>query len=280
MKLRAPLLALLAIALTSCARGAGSGAEGEDSAPPVDAAAAGESAGYALPADPVPVPEGDPRIALSAKIPGTRPSDLRQSPVPGIYELVHGGEISYLSVDGQYVFSGDLFQVTDEGDFPNLSETRRRELRRQLLAAVPREDTIIFGAADAPHEISVFTDVDCQWCQRMHSQVEQYNELGIRVRYLSYPRTGPDTESWHKAESVWCASDQRAALTAAKQGEEVDSAACEAPIARQFALGQQVGITGTPGVVLESGELIPGYLAPQRMLTAIEESSAAAAAAQ
>jgi thiol:disulfide interchange protein DsbC len=272
MKLRVALLSTLAIALAACARGA-------DSEAPAAAPAAGPAAD-AAPAATQPVPPGDPRIALAAKMPGTRPEDLRASPVPGIYELAHNGEVSYVSADGAYVFAGDLYQVTADGEFPNLSEARRREARRALLAAIPAEQMIAFGPADAPHAITVFTDVDCQWCQRMHAEIAAYNAAGIRVRYLSYPRTGPDTEAWHKAEAVWCAADRNAALTAAKQGKDVTPRSCDAPIARHYELGRQVGITGTPGVLLATGEMIPGYLPPRRMLEAIEESESSALTAQ
>jgi thiol:disulfide interchange protein DsbC len=226
-----------------------------------------------------PVPPGDPRIALSARMPGIEPGDLRETPVAGIYEIAHNGEVNYVSADGSHVFSGDLFRVTDDGEFPNLTELRRRELRQQMLAALPEQDMIIFGSARAAHTVTVFTDVDCQWCQRMHSEVSSYNKAGIRVRYLAYPRSGPDTESWYKAVAVWCAKDRQAALTTAKQGGSVPAGQCAAPVERHFALGQQVGITGTPGVVLGSGELVPGYMPPDALLQAIEDSDAAAAAA-
>lgn len=268
MKIRAALLCALAVPLAACAR---------EATPPASPAA------EAAQADPLPaapaerVPEGDPRIALSAKMPGTRPEDLRVTPVPGIYEIAHNGEVSYVSADGQYVFSGDLYKVTANGDFPNLSEARRREMRLQMLAAMPESDMIQFGAANAPHVITVFTDMDCQWCRHMHAEIADYNKQGIRVRYISYPRTGPDTESWYKAVSVWCAKDRNAALTDAKLGKPVKSAQCDAPVARQFRLGQQFGLTGTPGVVLETGELIPGYLQPKDMLQAIADSMGAAA---
>lgn len=268
MKMRAALLSTLALALAACARGADTDPAATAGAPP---------APMADPAQPAePVLPGDPRIELAAKMPGTRPEDLRASPVPGIYEVVQGAEVSYVSADGGFVFTGDLYQVTAEGEFPNLSEVRRREARRQLLAAVPAGQMIQFGPADAAHQITVFTDVDCQWCQRMHAEVEEYNRLGIRVRYLSYPRTGPDTASWEKAEAVWCASDRNAALTAAKQGQPVRSDRCETPVAGHYQLGREVGITGTPGVLFSNGEMIPGYLPPRRMLQAIEESQAAA----
>ncbi len=272
MKLRVALLSTLAVALAACARGA-------DTETPAAGTAAAAPAADAAPSTAEPVPPGDPRIALAARMPGVRPEELRLSPVPGVYELAHNGEVSYVSADGAYVFAGDLYQVTADGEFPNLTEARRREARRDLLAAIPESGMIAFGPADSAHTITVFTDVDCQWCQRMHSEIAAYNEAGIRVRYLSYPRTGPDTEAWHKAESVWCASDRQAALTTAKQGKEVKAGQCDAPIARHYELGRQVGITGTPGVLLATGEMIPGYLPPRRMLEAIRESEASASPA-
>lgn len=265
---------IIALALTACGRDASVPASGDPSAQANHATAA------AVQSDPIPVTEGDPRIALAAKMPGAKPEDLRFTPVAGIFELVHDGEISYVTADGGYVFSGDLYQVTAAGDFPNLTDMRRRDLRLSLMSSLSEKDMIVIGPKDAPHTITVFTDVDCQWCRRLHSQVKEYNDLGIRVRYLAFPRSGPDTESWHKAESVWCARDRAAALTLAKEGGTVPEGHCKTPVASQYALGKEVGITGTPGVVFDTGELVPGYLAPNRMLRALEQSAADAAAAK
>jgi len=219
----------------------------------------------------------DPRIALAAKIPGTKPGDLRPTPVAGIYELVHDADLSYVTADAKYVFSGDLYQITAHGDFPDLSEVRRQELRRAKLAAVPESDMLIFGPADAKHTITVFTDVDCPWCRKLHAQIADYNRLGIRVRYLFFPRSGPDTESWYKAEAVWCAKDRNKALTLAKLDKPIEMKRCPgAPVARDYELGRQLGVTGTPGIVLETGELLPGYLAPRELLAHINDGLKAA----
>jgi thiol:disulfide interchange protein DsbC len=209
----------------------------------------------------------DPRVALAAKIPNTRPEDLRETPVAGIYEISHGAEVSYVTADAKYVFSGDLYQITANGEFPNLSDQRRNELRRRMIAAIPESEMIIYGKADSPHTITVFTDIDCPWCQRLHSEMDEYNRLGVRVRYLFYPRSGPDTESWFKADTVWCSSDRQAALTRAKEGAELKVKECpDSPVARDFALGRELGVTGTPGLVLDSGELVPGYLSPPQLI--------------
>ena len=226
------------------------------------------------------VEAADPRVALAKKIPGVRPEDLSKTPVPGIYELVHGADISYVTADGKYVFSGDLYQVTDGDSFPNLTEARQRELqlpqwgaRLVKLAAIPESQMLTFGPAAAKHTITVFTDIDCPWCRKIHEQVADYNKLGIRVRYLFYPRSGPDTESWYKAEAVWCAKDRNKALTEAKLDKPIEMKRCPAaPVARDYKLGREFGLKGTPGIVLETGELIPGYLGPRDLLTQIESS--------
>jgi thiol:disulfide interchange protein DsbC len=264
------LALVILLPLAACAQdSAAPGAAGTDSAAASQAPTVTASA-----PDEVIAPD-DPRVALAAKIPGTRPQDLRSTPVAGIYEISHGAEISYVTADAKYVFSGDLYQVTTGGDFPNLSSQRRNELRQRMMADIPETEMIVFGPTDAKHTITVFTDIDCPWCQRLHSEMDEYNKLGIRVRYLFYPRSGPDTESWAKANAVWCAADRKAALTRAKQGGELDLKDCaDSPVARDFALGREVGVTGTPGLVLESGELVPGYLSPPQLIMHLRAAEA------
>jgi thiol:disulfide interchange protein DsbC len=257
MNNRVALLLLLALPLGACAQSPGSAA-------PVAAPATAPAAADA---------RLDPRIALAARIPGVKPEDLRATPVTGIYELVHGAEISYVTADAKYVFAGDLYRVSTTGEFPNLSEGRRREQRLRMLGRISESQMLVFGPAKAQHTITVFTDVDCPWCQRMHSQVADYNKLGIRVRYMFYPRSGPNTESWAKADAVWCAANRNEAFTRAKRGEALATVACPAsPVAREYQLGREMGVTGTPGIVLENGELVPGYLSPPQMLAHIRQS--------
>jgi thiol:disulfide interchange protein DsbC len=248
--------------------------------------ACGDSVG--APGVEAPKSKADPRVALAAKIPGVKVEDLRESPVPGIYELVHDGDVSYITADGKHVFSGDLFEVADTGNFPNLSEARRRELevtqwagRLKRVASIPETQMLVYGPADAKHTVTVFTDIDCPWCRKLHAQVDEYNKLGIRVRYLFYPRTGPDTESWFKAEAVWCAKDRNKAMTQAKLDQPFDVKQCaDTPVGRDYALGREFGLKGTPGIILETGELLPGYLGPKDLLARIDSSVALAAAAK
>lgn len=220
----------------------------------------------AVPAMPgAPAAAADPRIALAAKIPGAKPEDLRPTPVPGVFELVHGADISYVTADAKYVFSGDLYRVSDGADFANLTEGRRRELRQKLLAGVPESEMIIFGPKNPKYTITVFTDVDCPWCRRLHSEMAEFNRLGIRVRYMAWPRTAPKSESWVKAQSVWCARNRADAFAKAAGGGEIAAAACQDPVQKHHELGRELGVTGTPGLVLEDGELVPGYVPPAEL---------------
>jgi thiol:disulfide interchange protein DsbC len=263
------LLAVL-LPLAACAQSTPPAAPVAPAASPAAAPQSAVSAPAAVVSQPI--AKDDPRVALAAKIPGASPGDLRATPVPGVYELVHGADVSYVTADATFIFAGDLYRITEDGNFPNLSELRRRELRVSLLAAVPESEKITFGPPDAAHTIQVFTDIDCAWCQRLHSQVAEYNKLGIRIRYLSYPRSGPDTESWFKADAVWCSADPRKALTEAKQGAALKKVKCStSPVARHFQLGEQIGIDGTPGLVLDDGEMIPGYVSPAQLLQHLKD---------
>ncbi|MFO1401574.1 MAG: DsbC family protein [Steroidobacteraceae bacterium] len=205
--------------------------------------------------------------AVSARIAGSHPEDFRASPVPGIYEYRHGAEIIYVTEDGRYAFTGDLFSMADR---VNVTAARRKELRQKLLADVPESSMVIFPAAKPKYTITVFTDVDCVYCRKLHSQIADYNRLGITVRYLAFPRNGPGTESWAKAQQVWCSADRQSALTRAKLGEKLQAARCDDPVAREFALGQAIGIEGTPGILTAEGELLPGYMPPDVLVSELQ----------
>jgi thiol:disulfide interchange protein DsbC len=207
----------------------------------------------------------DPRAAIAAKIPGgAKPEELRASPIPGVYELARGTEIAYVSEDGKYAIAGDLYDMQAD---KNLTENTRRAERTKLLASLPESQMVVFSPKDPKYTVSVFTDVDCSYCRKLHSQMAEYNRLGIKVRYLFFPRSGPDTESWDRAEAVWCASNRGEAMTRAKRGEELSKPknCANTPVAREYQLGEDVGVRGTPAIVLENGEMLPGYLPPAQL---------------
>jgi len=195
--------------------------------------------------------------------------DIGASPIPGLYEVQLGSSVSYISSDGRYLIRGDIYDsVTEE----NLTEARRTSVRVRAVENVGENSMIIFEPEQAKHTITVFTDIDCGYCRKLHRQIDDYNELGIKVRYLFFPRSGPDTMSWFKAEHVWCADDRNSALTRAKAGEAVQSDGCgTTPVQQHYLLGRAFGITGTPAIIVDTGELIPGYVAPDELIEYLNE---------
>jgi thiol:disulfide interchange protein DsbC len=230
------------------------------------AAAIAQTGAAATPADSkttAPAGKADPRAAIVKKIDGLKLEDVRISPVTGIFEITRGSDISYVSGDGRYAIFGDMYDL-DSDD--NLSETRRRGIRARIIETVPESEMVVYSPKDPKYTITVFTDIDCGYCRRLHSQIAEYNRLGIRVRYLFFPRSGPDTDSWHKAEAVWCASNRNDALTRAKNGETIKSPKCPADIIkRDYELGHKLAVEGTPAIFLASGEMLPGYAPPGQL---------------
>lgn len=189
--------------------------------------------------------------------------------IPGMYAIeLSGGTTLYGTADGQHFFSGDLFAVQD--DLVNLSEQRRDKKRLQLMAQQSLEDMIVFPAVGEPRGyIQVFTDVDCGYCRKLHNEMAQINELGIEVRYLAYPRAGVDSDTHDKMVSAWCAKDRQSAITQLKAGASVPTKTCQNAISDHYGLGQQLGISGTPAIVLADGRLLPGYLPAERLAAAV-----------
>ena len=213
----------------------------------------------------------DPRAELVKRLPGSKIEDFRPSPLPGVYEYARGADILYVSADGKFALAGDMYDIANE---TNLSEKRRREARLALIAKVPENQMVIFGPREAKHTVTVFTDVDCGYCRKLHSEIARYNQLGIRVRYLFYPREGPDSESWDKAIAVWCSANRNEAMTRAKKGEKIGNPKCASnPVAKDYELGQDVGLRGTPTIITASGELLPGYVSPDMLIKRLEEKS-------
>ena len=131
---------------------------------------------------------------------------------------------------------------------------------------------VVFSPPQPKYTVTVFTDVDCPYCRALHSQIADYNKLGVRVRYVFFPRSGPGTESWHKAEQIWCSTDRKAALTQAKLGKALSAKVCaNTPVEQEYELGKAVGLEGTPGIVAANGTMVGGYLPPDKLVEQLKQ---------
>ena len=202
------------------------------------------------------------RRLLSERFPSARVEQVVPSPVADVFEVIVEGAVVYVSADGRYVFNGTLLEL-ETGE--NLTEPVLSKRRREALVQMPEDRMIIFEPeGEAKHTITTFTDIDCAYCRRMHQEMAQLNSIGIRVRYLLYPRAGEDSVCYEKAVSVWCAADRQKELTFAKAGKHPKQRDCNNPVKQHMELATSLGLTGTPMSITETGARIKWLRAQRR----------------
>ena len=214
---------------------------------------------------------------LSSLMPNAKPDSVADSVLPGMYEAIFGPQVIYISKNGRYIFEGDLYDLSTR---TNLTESKRRGGRAKIVNNLKPEAMIIFSPKEVKYTITAFTDIDCGYCRKMHKQMADYNKLGIEFRYLAYPRSGAGTPSYLKALSVWCAKDPQEAMSFAKGGAKLDQINeiaqvkgkdCKDTILSHMAAARQVGVTGTPTLVFDNGEVAPGYVEPKRLIQILDQ---------
>jgi thiol:disulfide interchange protein DsbC len=210
-------------------------------------------------------PEQTVRNAVEKAVPGVAISNIQPAPIDGLYEVMVGTQLMYVTSDGRYFIDGRIVDLKTRED---LTEPRMSEARKRLIDGVGEDQMVIFSAPSPKHTITVFTDIDCGYCRKLHSQIDKYNAEGIRVRYIFFPRAGKNSPAYEEAVSVWCAGDEnarRAALTDAKAGKQIAAKTCPNPVDAHMAVGNEIGLRGTPAILTEKGDLIPGYVEPKQL---------------
>ncbi|OJA06638.1 DsbC family protein [Halomonas sp. QHL1] len=192
---------------------------------------------------------------------------VTETPMDGVYHVrLESGESFYTNADGSHFLVGDLYENAPDG-LVNLTEQEQNQERADALAAVPESERVIFRGADEPKAtITVFTDPSCPYCARLHDTIPELNERGIAVHYLAFPRAGMGSQAATTLQQVWCSDNRSEAMTQAKEGEAISSAAsCDNPVAGQYDLGKALGVQGTPAIILPNGQLVPGFVPPERL---------------
>ncbi len=211
--------------------------------------------------------EDDIKQMLSNSMPGLKVDSVQISPIPGLYEVIAGSNIFYASANGKYLLQGKLIDVKARKD---LTEEKLAGLRAKSIEKIGKDQMIIFQPEKSKYTVSVFTDIDCGYCRKLHSEIDQYLDQGITIQYLFFPRAGKGSSSYTKAVSVWCAKDRKAALTEAKKGKDPEPKTCKNPVDRHMKLAHELGARGTPMIVTEKGTVYPGYMPAKQLIQALE----------
>ena len=209
------------------------------------------------------------RKNISKQFKSVKAKDIKPSPIPGLYQVSMPPRLFYISADGRYLVDGDLIDMSSK---ENVSQSLRNNSIATAIDSMGEDSMIIFGKKTLKHTVTVFTDIDCGYCRKLHNEVNKYNALGVRVRYLAYPRAGIGSGAFKKAEAVWCSKDKAKAMTQAKNGTVPKSEKCDNPVAQHYALGNMIGIRGTPAIVLEDGTVVPGYIPAARLSEALNKA--------
>lgn len=207
------------------------------------------------------------REALTKSMTGIKIESVQPAEIKGLFEVKIGSSIVYVSEDGKYLLHGRLIDVATRTD---LTESRLSSSRKLALAKLTDNEMIVFKPKVSKYSVYVFTDIDCGYCRKLHSEINQYMAEGITINYLFFPRAGKPSESYDKAVSVWCASDRKAALTASKNGENIPSKTCDNPVDEHMQLAEDFEVKGTPMIVTTGGSVFPGYLPPKQLLQALQ----------
>ena len=210
--------------------------------------------------------------ALTTLAPGVTPDAIAPSVIPGLYEVILGTEIVYITQDARYLIQGDVLDVATRA---NITEPRRDTIRAKAIDGIGEENMVVFAPKKVDHTITVFTDIDCGYCRKLHNEMASYQAEGIKVRYLFFPRTGLNTPSFDKAVAVWCSDDRNQALTDAKNGKTIPMGKCDNPVSAHYNMGGVVGVHGTPSIILEDGRMIPGYMPAARLVQVMNGKLAA-----
>jgi len=206
------------------------------------------------------------RASIQRTFPDLEITRIKKSQIPGLYEVLLGPDLVYASADGRYILQGDLIDLKQKR---NLSEEQRSRARASLLGKISPDEYIEFAPQQRKHTVYVFTDIDCAYCRRLHRDMNELNKRGIAVRYLAFPRAGIGSKTYKQMEAVWCATNRNKAMNEAKQGMRINNKKCNNPVARQYALGKDIGVRGTPAIYTERGRSLPGYLPPDKLLRAL-----------
>ena len=210
------------------------------------------------------------RERIAESLPGLEITGVAETPIGGLFELIVDGQIYYVNENADYLLDGSLIELQTR---TNVTEGRLGGIQNSLIEALGEENMLIYEPSEpSERSITVFTDISCGYCRRLHEEIDALLEEGVRVRYLLFPRGGMGSQGHKDLESVWCAEDPQAAMTAAKAGARIEPATCENPIASHVALAEQVGLRGTPLIYLDTGVRVPGYREPEVLATMVNEA--------
>ena len=202
------------------------------------------------------------RDSLAKRLPQFDVSMIDKTPIDGVYQVIIGGQVLYMTRDARYMIDGNLIDLSTK---KNYSEDAMAVIRLSEIEKLGEDKMIVYTPEKVKHTITVVTDIDCPYCRRLHSEMDQYLAGGVQVRYIFMPLKGQG--DYRTTVSVWCSKDQNEALDMAKAGAEMEVKDCDNPIEEHLKISRSLGVRGTPAIILQDGSMLPGYVPANKLIT-------------
>lgn len=194
---------------------------------------------------------------------------IRDVPGTGLKEVIADSTVVYMDPTGRYLFFGTLLDLKEK---KNLSDDAAASVRRSSLQSIPEADKIVYAPAVVKHRVTVFTDISCGFCHKVHENMKGYLDRGIAIEYVPYPRGGQQNPAWNEMRKIWCSKDRKAAFDYVQSGKSLTTEAnCDDPVARTYALGEALAFEGTPAIYTEDGKQLGGFVPPEEMAVRLDK---------
>jgi len=204
--------------------------------------------------------------SLAKTLPQYQASYIEKTPVEGIYQVIIGGQVIYMTKDARYMIDGNLIDLSTK---KNYTEDAMSGIRLSQIEKLGEDKMVVYTPETIKHTITVVTDIDCPYCRRLHNEMDQYMAGGVQVRYIFMPLKGKS--DFRTTVSVWCAKDRNEALDLAKAGAEVEVKDCENPINEHLNVSRSLGVRGTPAIILQDGSMLPGYVPAGKLIAELQK---------
>jgi thiol:disulfide interchange protein DsbC len=204
--------------------------------------------------------------SLAKTLPQYEASYIEKTPVEGIYQVIIGGQVIYMTKDARYMIDGNLIDLSTK---KNYTEDAMSGIRLSQIEKLGEDKMVVYTPETIKHTITVVTDIDCPYCRRLHNEMDQYMAGGVQVRYIFMPLKGKS--DFRTTVSVWCAKDRNEALDLAKAGAKLEAKDCENPINEHLNVSRSLGVRGTPAIILQDGSMLPGYVPASKLIAELQK---------
>lgn len=211
-----------------------------------------------------PLSANDAKLKAQLENLGATNISISDSALPNFKTAVSDQGVVQISNDGRFIIQGQVYEVKNG----KLVDLTNQALMKELNAL--SKEMIVYPAKNEKHVVTVFMDITCHYCHLLFKQIKEYNDLGITVRFLAFPRQGLDTKTAQQMEAIWQAQDPVFALSEAENGKLPKTLKTPKIVQKHYQLGIKFGVTGTPNIVTDKGEVIRGYLAPEQLIAELE----------